>query len=303
MKNRLPSWLRAVLYPPVPLMIILVILSTAVLSLSLSYLEATNALAILCYMIAFYTLSVVGMRVPKFIAWIRRVKNDNRFLHAYFTSPRTRVKISLYFSLVLNGAYTLFQFFLGLRHSSVWYYSLAAYYLILTVTRFLLLGYTRAYAPGERMMAELRKYRATGILLIILNIALTGVVTLTVLSYKVTHHHEITVIAMAAYTFTALTLAIVSTVKFRRYGSPVFMAVKSIALITATVSMLSLESSMLTTFGGEDPTFNRIMLAATGAAVMLSAISVSVYMTVTANKRIRDIKNGEDNVANNQTEE
>lgn len=297
MKNKLPRWLGVILFPPAPLIIILVIVSTAVLSLSLSYLDAASGLAIASYVIAFYTLSVVCLRLPPLIGWLWRVKEDNRFLRAYFTSPRLRVKTSLYFSLIFNGAYTLFQFFLGLKHASVWYYTLAAYYLILTVARFLLLGHTRAYAPGERLLSELKKYRATGILLIIMNVALSGVVTLTVLSYKVTEHHEITVIAMAAYTFTALTLAIISIVKFRKYGSPVFMAVKAIALITATVSLLSLESSMLTTFGGEDPLFNRIMLAATGAAVMLGTIFISVYITVTASRRIRSIKGGDGNAA------
>ena len=65
------------------------------------------------------------------------------------------------------------------------------------------------------------------------------------------HHHEITTIALAAYTFTSLTFAIINTVKYRKYHSPVYSASKAISLASACVSLLTLESTMLTTFGNE----------------------------------------------------
>ena len=61
-------------------------------------------------------------------------------------------------------------------------------------------------------------------------------------------HHMITAIAMAAYTFTAFTVAIVNVIKYRKYNSPVFLASKVISFASACVSMLTLTSTLLTTF-------------------------------------------------------
>ena len=98
------------------------------------------------------------------------------------------------------------------------------------------------------MLDELKKYRACGIVLLIMNLALTLIIFFMVHENRTFHHHEITTIALAAYTFTSLTIAIINTVKYRRYNSPVYSAAKAISLASATVSLLTLESSMLTTF-------------------------------------------------------
>lgn len=288
MKKPNSKILYALLFPPVAVLLLLILASTVALSLVFKWLTPSHALSILAYILACYTLTLICLRVPDVITWARRVSRDNKYLRAYLSDPRIRVKISLYGSLVFNGAYALLQFFLGLWHASVWYYSLAAYYVLLAVMRLMLLGHTRAHAPGERYKAELSRYRATGILLLVLNVALTSIIAFQVLQNKTIRHHEITVIAMAAYTFTAFTLAITNMVKYRKYNSPVFSAVKAIGLVAATVSMLSLESSMLITFGeAETGEFNRIMLAASGAAVAATVLSLSIYMIVTGTRKLK----------------
>jgi hypothetical protein len=59
-------------------------------------------------------------------------------------------------------------------------------------------------------------------------------------------HHQITTIAMAAYTFTALALAIVGIVKDRDKKSLVFMVSKAVSLVAALVSIITLENAMIT---------------------------------------------------------
>ena len=93
---------------------------------------------------------------------------------------------------------------------------------------------------------------------------------------------------MAAYTFTALTVAIVNAVRYRKYGSPAYSAAKAISLASATVSMLTLENALLTTFGeGESELFRQIMLGVSGAAVILVVQGISLYMIVNASKKLR----------------
>ena len=74
---------------------------------------------------------------------------------------------------------------------------------------------------------------------------------------------------MAAYTFASLTLAIVNAFRDKRYGSPAYSAAKAISLVSAIVSVLTLENAMLTAFGQDNSElFRQIMLGATGAAVI-----------------------------------
>jgi hypothetical protein len=107
------------------------------------------------------------------------------------------------------------------------------------------------------------------------------------------NHHEITTIALAAYTFTSLTLAIISNIKYRKYNSPVYSAYKAISLASACVSMLTLESTMLTTFGGDTMTAieQKWMLGATGGAISVLIVTTAVYMIVVGTKKLKELKN------------
>lgn len=103
------------------------------------------------------------------------------------------------------------------------------------------------------------------------------------------HHHEITTIALAAYTFGSLTMAIVNVVKYRKYNSPVYSASKAISLAAACVSMLTLESTMLTTFGEGtmDLTTRKIMLGVSGGAISVFIIFMAMHMIAQGTKKIK----------------
>jgi len=139
------------------------------------------------------------------------------------------------------------------------------------------------------MLEELKKYRACGIVLLIMNLTLALMIFFMVYWNRTFHHHEITTIALAAYTFTALTFAIINTVKYRKYNSPVYSASKAISLASACVSMLTLESTMLTTFGDGTMrlTGRRILLGISGGAISVFIIAMAIYMIVKGTKKIK----------------
>ena len=126
-----------------------------------------------------------------------------------------------------------------------------------------------------------------------------SVITLFMIKFGRTfEHHMITTIAMAAYTFGALSLAIVNVVKFRKYKSPVFSASKAISLTAGCVSMLTLESTMLTTFGTENGMGDgekRLLLALTGAVICAVVMAIAIYMIVESTKKINSMKKEEEN--------
>ncbi len=281
---------KALLFPHIAIMILLVPAATVLLVVSMVFIGTESALAIISYVLSAYTLTVWCFRMPSIICFFKTFKNENKYARKWLDDAHLRVNISLYGSLMWNVLYGIFQFCLGFYHHTFWFCSLGAYYICLAVMRFFLLLHTIKYAPGEKMKSELVKYRACGWVFLLMNLALAVIIVFMVYWNRTFSHHMITAIAMAAYTFTAFTVAVVSAVKYRKYNSPVFSASKAISLAAALVSMLTLESTMLTTFGGETMTVatQKWMLGATGGCISALIVSTAIYMIIASTKKLKN---------------
>lgn len=279
----------ALLFPHMAILIILLPISITFLVYSMVFLGTESVAAIISYVLSAYTLTIWCFKIPYLIRFFKTFKNENKYARKWQDDTHLRVNITLYGTLIWNTAYALLQLGLGFWHRTFWFYSLAGYYLSLAVMRFFLVRHTRRHNPGEKMLTELRKYRACGIIFLIMNLALALMIFFMVYWNRTFHHHEITTIAMAAYTFTSLTFAIVNTVRYRKYNSPVYSATKAISLASACVSMLTLESTMLTTFGTETMslTQRRLFLGLSGGAISAFIITMAIYMIVQSTKKMK----------------
>ena len=280
---------RALLFPHIAIMIILIPIAVVFLVYSMIFMGAESLVSIVSYVLAFYTLTVWCFKIPYLIHFFKTFKEENKYARIWQDDTRLRVNVSLYGTLIWNTAYALLQLGMGFWHHTFWFYSLAAYYISLAVMRFFLVRYTRKHEPGEKMLEELRKYRACGIVFLVMNLALSLIIFFMVYWNRTFNHHEITTIALAAYTFTAFTLAIVNIVKYRKYNSPVYSASKAISLAAACVSMLTLEATMLTTFGDEsmNMTERRIMIGASGGVISIVIVAMAIYMIIQGTKKIK----------------
>lgn len=279
---------RRLLFPPVAVVALLALLAAAGLVFSFLRLEEGDWRRIASYALSFYALVILCLRVPDMLALGRRFRRENRYYLRYSMDVRLRMNISLWASFAYNAAYAAFQLGLGLKHHSGWFYAMAGYYCLLAMLRLMLGRHVRAFAPGEEKRMEWRKYRLCGAGLLAMNMALSIFVLYFVLHLREVRHHEITVIAMAAYTFGALALAIANVIRYRRYESPACSAAKALSLASAAVSMLSLENAMLTTFDrGSSPLFQRIMLGASGAAAAMLITGMASHMIVRATRKLK----------------
>jgi len=287
---------KPLLFPHIAVMVILVPFAVAALVYSLTALESDSVVAIISYVLSAYTLTVWCVRIPNIIKWAKTLKNENKYLLLWSNDPRLRVKVTLYGSLGWNTSYGFFQLCLGIFYRTFWFSSLGIYHICLAVMRFFLVRHTK-YAPGERMKTELEKYRACGIVLLVMNLALALIVFFMVYFDRTFKHHKITAIAMAAYAFTALTASIINVVEYRKYNSPVFSASKAIGLASALVSMLTLESTMLTAFA--DQTMTRLtekwLLGATGASISAVIVAMAIYMIAVGTSKIKKLKSEVEN--------
>ena len=201
------------------------------------------------------------------------------------TDAAFKVRVSLYFSLAINLAYSAFKLISGIFYSSLWIEAFAVYYILLSVIRFILLHHIERKKDAG-LIEEYRSYRISAVLMMFINLTLSGIVLNMIVKNEAAAYSDIYVITSAAYTFYILTVSIIDLVKYRKYKSPVMSSAKAIRFAQALVSLLSLEASMLVQFG-DDESYRRLMLALTGAGVCIIVLAMSVYMIIRSVKEIK----------------
>lgn len=283
------KFLNNLIYPHMAVVWCLLPISVVLLTLSLIFLDSTSILSILAYLLAFYELMVICFRIPNIIKYFKNIKNESRVISKISSDVHLRMNLSLYGSLIFNIAFGIFQLALGIYHHSLWFYAMSAYYVVLAIIRLFILKHTRHYALNEECVREIKLYILCGWLLLVLNLALAVILFFMVYFNRTFSHHEIITITIAAYTFVTFTFAIVNSIRYRKFNSPTYSASKTISLVSACVSMLTLETTMLTTFGEENVLFNQIMMGASGVVVLSFVLTMAIYMIVHGNRNLRAI--------------
>ena len=196
-----------------------------------------------------------------------------------------RGSVSIYQGMMVNFFYVVFRIFVGIRYASVWFITIAIYYLLLGVMRLsLILSYR-----NRNVKSELRCYRRTARLLFLLNIPMGGMIVLMVLTDSGYSYPGYVIYLSALYTFYTIILAIVNLVKFRKLGSPILSAAKVLNFVAALMSLLGLQTAMISQFSNEGENFRRIMNALTGSGVWIAVILTAVYMLLHSRK-MKEVK-------------
>lgn len=280
---------RALLFPHPAVVLLLLPGSICALTWAMTGLEETDPVRIGSYVLAFYTLCVCCLWLPRLVrSWRGFLRNDPH-ARRWLGDPQLRMNVTLTGNVVWNGAYAAFQLGLGWYHRDWWLGFLGLYHLCLALVRLILVHYGRSHILGERMDRELRRYRVCGWSLLLLNLALAARMLFMIRYDRLVAHHPITSIAMATYTFTSLTMAMVNVIRYRRYRSPVLSASKVISLASGLVSLLSLEGTMLVSFGGETttPLTRQLFLSLSGGGVSAIILVMAGYMVKNANRQLK----------------
>ena len=282
------------LYPPLWVIILLVLICTAALVYTFIGGYEAHPAAYFTYVLSFYTLTAVVMRcikvVPKQYRAAKAKIYANPIGNRYFTDHKFKTHVTLYRNLAVNILYVGVNIVSGFLYHTAWFFVLAFYYTILAVMRFLLVRFVNRVGIGNDRFSELRRSRLCGYILLTINLALSGAVLMILYQNKGYEYHGILIYVMAAYTFYITTVAIVNLVKYRKLGSPVMSMTKIISMAAALVSMLSLETAMFSEFGKDmSPENQRLMIMLTGAGVSIIIVAMAVYSIVKNSKEIKQI--------------
>ncbi len=181
-----------------------------------------------------------------------------------------------YTSLAINFVYAVGNCAVGFLSHSWWFITVGAYYAVLAMARFSVFQVKRK--AGGDYGTELFARRITGILLVALSVCIVGVNILAALKERGTAYHEIIMIAIATYTFTKITIAIIGMVKAKRTASPALKTLRNIALADACVSVYTMQRSMLQSFPGLTPAEIQIFNILTGTAVWLIVLFLGINL-------------------------
>lgn len=257
--------------------------------------------AYVAYLLSAYALIITVTSILSIIRFVRQNINKHPLVKKALNTPLVgrylgeamfRTEAALYQGFFVNLLYAGIKMLSGILYNSVWFITLAVYYIFLAIMRASLLHYVRK--SGKNIVSEWRRYRLCGMILLFMNIALMGIVILVVHQNSGFEYPGMLIYVMAMYAFYAAIMAVWNVVKFRRYGSPVMSAAKVINLTAALVSMLSLETAMLTQFGAaNDPKFRQIMTASTGAGISIIVLIMAIFMIVWSTKQLKNMKQKE----------
>lgn len=283
------------IFPPFWVVIAFVLLTIFGMIIAISSGMANSVINYAIYGISFYGLSItiaffIKNGKGKFKKLKTRVYNT-KYGNRYFTDIDFKTNVSLYFNLLVNIGNIALNIIYGFVFNTNWFFILALYYATLTVVRFFLALYTRKNTLGSNMLGEWRRTRLCAAVLTLINLSLTGVVLMMMYQNKGFTYAGIFIYVMATYSFYHVTVAIVELIKHRKYDSPIINSVKSVKLAAALVSMLSLETAMLSSFGSNMPdSEKRIFIAATGAGISIIVIGLSSYMIVKSTNEINKLR-------------
>ena len=209
-------------------------------------------------------------------------------LKRIFNDKLYRRKTIELFSLIFSGIFGIFNGILALISHSVWFLMLSIYYIALSLGRFGIYLFKNNKEKKD-ILKDIRLYRNSGIFLLIMNFAIGVAVLQIVFIEKGFNYSGLFIYAVATYAFTKITFAIINISKTRGTKNYIEISLRSINLIDASVSILALQTALLTEFSDPNTDF-RIANVLTGSAVFLFTLVFGIFMIVKSRKDVKKIK-------------
>lgn len=258
--------------------------------------SALSVLAYILFGIAGITLAyAVFLIIPLFpkmkngiLEWMEKRSFTRKLVENYGFRTIIFAVGTFSLSIVFAGV----NAYLGIAYKSIWFGALATYYIMLAFMRGgILISHQKNGAENEQKQIKL--YRNCGIVLLILNVALSSSIAQMIFDGAHFVYVGLTIFAYAAYAFFKITMSIINFIKANRRESLVVQAIRNINLADAVVSILALQTALLNTFSQGDINVS-LMNTFTGIIVSAFTVGLGVYMIIKSSKQ-KTINKGKNN--------
>lgn len=176
--------------------------------------QATRSVsAYMIYCMSAYSLTIWLAALPRLIkkrktaimtSRIMRKVSRSKITGRYLNDLAFRGSVSIYQGVAVNVFYVVFRIVAGIRYASVWFISMAVYYLVLGCLRAYLIVCYRRRDPE----LEHRCYHTTAWLLFLLNVPMGGMIVLMVRTNSGFSYPGYIIYLSALYTFYTMVTSI-----------------------------------------------------------------------------------------------
>ncbi len=304
MKIDFRSLWEKILNPPtyVKVLTFVTTLVSATLSLVMVGVGLENgALAIVAYILfgiagisLAYSVYLLIPLFPKMKTGIIAFLESREFTRLILRNFGFRTVIFAIGSFLMSLLFSGFNAYMGIANRSMWYGALAAFYIALAFLRGGVLVYHKNKI-GKKTQGQndeyikAKVYRNSGIITLILNVALSVEIGQMIFSDAHFTYIGWTVFAYAAYAFFKISVSIVALIRAHKQDDLTVRAIRNINFVDALVSVLALQTALLTMFSEGEIDIS-IFNTFTGIVVSLLSIGIGIYMIVSANKKMKEIQ-------------
>ncbi|MBO5736764.1 MAG: hypothetical protein J6S04_03040 [Clostridia bacterium] len=302
MKIDFRSLWKKILNPPtyVKVLTFVTTLVSATLSLVMVGLGLENgALAIVAYILfgiagisLAYSVYLLIPLFPKMKTGIIAFLESREFTRLILRNFGFRTVIFAIGSFLMSLLFSGFNAYMGIANHSIWYGALAAFYIALAFLRGGVLAYHKSRIGKKMQNDEYLKakvYRNSGIITLILNVALSVEIGQMIFSDAHFTYIGWTVFAYAAYAFFKISVSIVALIRAHKQDDLTVRAIRNINFVDALVSILALQTALLTMFSEGEINIS-LFNTFTGIVVSLLSVGIGIYMIVSANKKIKELQ-------------
>lgn len=191
--------------------------------------------------------------------------------------------------LSLNILFAVFYAVIGIVGRSAWFGTLAAYYILLSIIRMIQIRCDRKTAK-DRITEELRIYRKGGIFLIIMTVVLMGAVVLLLTVEEGKSYPGFTIYAVATYTFYQITMSAIHVIETRKMKSVLLMGVRDVGYVESLVSVLILQTALISAFGDGNIQTAHLMNGLTGGGVCVLVLATGINEVVQSGRLMKKRK-------------
>lgn len=131
-------------------------------------------------------------------------------------------------------------------------------------------------------------YGAEAYMLFLLNIPMGYMILLTVRMDTSMVYSQYVIYLSALFTFCTMIISVMNLIKYRRAGSPILSAAKVINFTAAMMSLLGLQTAMISCFSEDSEHFRRIMTGITGGCVYGIVIITALIMLIRCRRASAD---------------
>lgn len=185
------------------------------------------------------------------------------FLSSYFENSETRFNVGTLLGLIFNSAYIVFSLVFGIMNGAAWYVSVSAYYTLVVILRYLLIGASDGVAQISA--------GTVGELILLLLFPMSGIIAYTVFFDVPSVPHRAPVVLFGLYAAFGIIRALYGIFLSKNKRRSVYRTSYFIRLSLAFISLFNFQTSLLSMLGARAE-LSRQLNFLTGGAVSVSML-------------------------------